>query len=152
MRNAATGLAYSLYGLRDYRAAEAAARDAIALWPQPRDRSAVSALNALGASLVAQRRFREAEPYLREAHDIYSKNTRPLRKAWYKPDVQSTLGAALAGLGRFEEAEPLLISATKDCAICRLRPPAISARRWSDSRRSMLRGIVRSRRWRGAIA
>lgn len=50
MRNAATGLAYSLYGLRDYRAAEAAARDAIALWPQPRDRSAVSALNALAST------------------------------------------------------------------------------------------------------
>jgi eukaryotic-like serine/threonine-protein kinase len=110
-RLSAAGLAYSLYGLRDYRGAEGAARDALALWQQHRgDHGVVSPLNVLGASLVAQRRFAEAEPFLREAHDIYRETTRRPRIAWYQPDIASALGAALAGLKRFSEAEPLLIA------------------------------------------
>jgi len=110
-RSTATGLAFSLYGLRDYRAAELAARDAIELWRQPRnDRSVVSALNVLGATLVAQRRFSEAEPFLREAHEIFRTSTAPIRTRWYKPDVESALGAALAGQAKFDEAEPLLVA------------------------------------------
>ena len=109
--HAATGLAFSLYGLRDYRAAETAGREALALWRQrPNDRSVVSALDVLGATLVAQGRFKEAEPLLREAHEIFVKAGGPGRVPWYRPDVQSALGAALAGLRRFDEAEPLLIA------------------------------------------
>jgi tetratricopeptide (TPR) repeat protein/tRNA A-37 threonylcarbamoyl transferase component Bud32 len=109
--NSATGLAFSLYGLRDYRAAETAGREALALWRQrPNDRSVVSALLVLGATLVAQGRFKEAEPLLREAHEIYVKAGGPGRVLWYRPDVQSGLGAALTGLRRFDEAEPLLIA------------------------------------------
>jgi tetratricopeptide (TPR) repeat protein len=109
--NGTTGLAFSLYGLRDYRAAEIAAREALELARQkPTGPSSVSALDVLGATLVAQRRFKEAEPFLREAHDIFRTTTARLRTPWYKPDVDSTLGAALAGLQKFEEAEPLLVS------------------------------------------
>ena len=106
-RIASNGLAYALYGLRDYRAAESAARESLALWRQyPNDRSVVGARNVLGASLVAQRRFKEAEPLLREAQDIYAKSTTPIRTHWYRPDMQSTLGAALAGLKEFGEPGP----------------------------------------------
>jgi eukaryotic-like serine/threonine-protein kinase len=124
-RNTATGLAFSLYGMGDYRGAEIAARDALALWRErPNDRSVVSALDVLGATLVAQGRFKEAEPLLREAHDIFAQATALPRVPWYKPDVQSALGAALAGLRRFDEAEPLLVAGYEGLRDSPVAPPA----------------------------
>lgn len=61
----------------------------------------------LGAVLVGQAKYAEAEPILREALAVREK-TEP-QESWGRYDVMSTLGGALAGQDRFEEAEPLLV-------------------------------------------
>ena len=76
------------------------------------------------STLVAQGRFKEAEPLLREAHDIFAQATALPRVPWYKPDVQSALGAALAGLRRFDEAEPLLVAGYEGLRDLPVAPPA----------------------------
>jgi tetratricopeptide (TPR) repeat protein/predicted Ser/Thr protein kinase len=62
----------------------------------------------LGRIFVAQDRWAEAEPLLREAIAIREKRLPP--RSWKTAKTRSILGAALAGLGRFEEAEPLVLS------------------------------------------
>jgi tetratricopeptide (TPR) repeat protein len=103
------GLAQNLNGAGDFRGAEAVAREGLAAFrKQPANRQVASTLVVLGDSLVGQRRFTEAVPYLREANAIYDKNS-PERNPWYKPEAQSVLGEALAGLGDRTEAEALLL-------------------------------------------
>ena len=105
------GLANSLNGLRDFRGAEAAAREAVALYrKQPTDRQIATSLLALGNALAGQGCFKEAVGPLREANDIYDKGASQLRVPWYRPLAQSSLGAALAGTGDPVEAERLLLA------------------------------------------
>lgn len=62
----------------------------------------------LGRILVAQDRWAEAEPLLREAIAIREQRLPP--QSWKTAKSRSILGCALAGLGRFEEAEPLVLA------------------------------------------
>ena len=105
------GLAHSLNGLRDFRGAEAAAREAVALYrKQPADRQIATSLLALGNALAGQGRFKEAFVPLREANDIYEKGASQLRVPWYRPFAQSSLGAALAGDGDGAEGERMMLT------------------------------------------
>jgi hypothetical protein len=104
------GLAFALNGRGDFRGAEVAGREALALFrKQPADRQVATTLTALGNALAGQHRFEEAVLHLREAHDIFEK-TPPLRTPWYKPLTQSSLGTALAGTGDRVGAERLLLA------------------------------------------
>jgi eukaryotic-like serine/threonine-protein kinase len=104
------GLAQNLNGLGDFRGAEAAAREALAVRRKlPTNQQVVTVLMALGDALVGQRRFPEAIPHLREANAIFDKGG-PLRTPWYKPEAQSSLGAALAGTEERADAERLLLA------------------------------------------
>jgi tetratricopeptide (TPR) repeat protein len=103
------GLAQNLNGLGDFRGGETVAREALAVFrKQPTNRQVATMLMALGDSLVGQRRYAEAVPYLREANDIFAK-TSPTRTPWYLPEAQSELGAALAGT-HDPDAERLLLA------------------------------------------
>jgi tetratricopeptide (TPR) repeat protein len=109
-RGALNGLAHTLNGLRDFRGAEAAARQAVELYrKQPADRQVATALLALGNALAGQGRFEEASVHLREACDIYEKGAPQLKTPWYRPLAQSSLGAALAGTTDRADAERLLL-------------------------------------------
>ena len=109
-RGALNGVADTLNGLRDFRGAERASREALALYrKQPADRRVGTALLGLGIALAGQRRFEESVLRLQEARDILEKAT-TLKMAWYKPQVQSGLGAALAGTGDRGEGERLLLA------------------------------------------
>ena len=110
MLSARAGLSLNLNDLGDFRGAEAAARDALAIYrKQPANREVAVALMALGNALAGQRRFSEALPYLRESHGIFEKGDR-MRTPWYRPEAQSSLGAALAGGGDRVEAEQHLLA------------------------------------------
>jgi tetratricopeptide (TPR) repeat protein len=107
---AQVGLSRSLNGLGDFRGAEAAAREALAMYrKQPANRDIASAHLALGNALAGQRRYLEAVQPLRESVEIFEKGGR-LRTPWYKPAAQSSLGAALAAAGDRVEAERLLLA------------------------------------------
>jgi hypothetical protein len=62
---------------------------------------------SLGALLVQQKQFKEAESVLRQSHAVWAK-VRP--DDWSASYVESILGAAIAGQERFAEAENLLIN------------------------------------------
>ncbi len=112
-RGMAASYAHVLNARRDYRAAEATAREALAMFRDaPNDRLVVSALVALSHALVAQRRAGEAEPYLREALALLeSARTPPLaRYPWLRGEVESTLGEVLAAQGDTDAAERLLLA------------------------------------------
>jgi tetratricopeptide (TPR) repeat protein len=109
-RLAISNLAHNLNGLGDARAAEARAREALALYRKaPTDQAAPTALIALGHALVAQRRHREAIPYLREALDSVAQHPQT-RFPWFKGEIQGTLGSILAAQGKSAEAEKLLLA------------------------------------------
>jgi hypothetical protein len=65
------------------------------------------ALSALGANLLVQRKWADAEPLLREGLAIWDAK-RP--DDWSRFETQSLLGASLLGLRRHAEAEPLLLA------------------------------------------
>lgn len=93
------------FARENFRAAEAVAREALAVFrKQPANQQVATMLMALGDSLVGQRRFAEAVPYLREANAIFDKGG-ALRIPWYKPEAQSFLGGALVGLPAVASAE-----------------------------------------------
>jgi tetratricopeptide (TPR) repeat protein len=109
-RAALSNLAHNLNSLGDARAAEATAREALALYRQaPDDRAVVSALVALGHALIAQRREDEALPFLREALDDLERHPQ-VRFPWFKGEVQSTLGSVRAAHRTPAEAEALLLA------------------------------------------
>jgi WD40 repeat protein/tetratricopeptide (TPR) repeat protein len=63
-------------------------------------------LASLGRAYLAQKRWSEAEPHLRECVAIWAK----LRgENWMKFEAQSLLGGALLGQKKYAEAEPLLV-------------------------------------------
>jgi hypothetical protein len=64
------------------------------------------ALAALVMYLLAQNKFAEAEPLLRECLAVRTKN-RP--DDWTMFSARALLGAALVGQGKYAEAEPLLL-------------------------------------------
>jgi serine/threonine-protein kinase len=104
---ALTGLSESLYWLKDYRGAEAAAREALTLVPDAGNTQRPGVLTALGAALLAQGRVDDALPYLREANELYAK-ANPRTRAWVKAEAKSLLGAALAKKGQMRDAQALL--------------------------------------------
>jgi eukaryotic-like serine/threonine-protein kinase len=109
-RMATSNLAHNLNALGDARAAEATAREALAMYRKaPTDRMVITALIALGQALIAQRRHDEAIPHLREALETAEKHPQ-IRYPWFKGEVQSTLGGALAAQGQAAEAEKLLLA------------------------------------------
>ncbi len=65
------------------------------------------ALAHLGANLVRQGKWSEAEPVLRECLAIREK-TQP--DAWTTFNIRSTLGATLLGQGKCSDAEPMILS------------------------------------------
>ena len=109
-RMAMANLAHNLNGLGDYRAAETTARASIETYRNaPTDRMIVTALIALGQSLVGQRRQVEAVPLLREA--LTSVEQYPqARYPWFKGEAQSALGAAVAATGDAAEGERLMLA------------------------------------------
>src|SRR5690606_24922920 len=112
-RGMAVSHAHVLNARREYRAAETAAREALAMFRDaPNDRMVVSALVALSHALVGQRRASEAEPHLREALALLDgAQTPPLaRHPWLRGEVESTLGDVLAAKGETDAAEQLLLA------------------------------------------
>jgi serine/threonine protein kinase/tetratricopeptide (TPR) repeat protein len=83
--------------------ATAAARVLIA----GRDHRLAPALTALGADLLRQRRWTDAEPVLREVLTHWEA-VRP--SYWATSNTRSMLGGALLGQGKAAEAEPLLVA------------------------------------------
>jgi tetratricopeptide (TPR) repeat protein len=67
-------------------------------------------LTLLGRNLLAQRKWAEAEPVLREALTVFEEK---LPDAWTTFNTQSLLGGALSGQKMFDEAEPLLLRGYK---------------------------------------
>ena len=117
------GLAQNLNGVGDFRGAEAAAREALAVYrKQPTNQQVVTVLMALGDSLAGQRRFKEAIPYLREANALFDKGG-PRRTPWYKPEAQSSLGAALASTDDRAEAERVLLAGYQGLQAVASTPP-----------------------------
>jgi eukaryotic-like serine/threonine-protein kinase len=120
---AQAGLAQNLNGLGDFRGAEEAAREALAVYrKQPTNQQVVTVLMALGDALVGQRRLTEAIPYLRQANAIFDKGG-PRRTPWYKPEAQSSLGAALASTDDRAEAERLLLAGYQGLQAVASTPP-----------------------------
>ena len=113
-RGMAATWALALNGRREHRAAERAAREALAMYRQaPDDPFVVSALVALGQALVAGGRAAEGEPYLREALAAIDRaDASPVRARhpWWRGEIESALGEALAAQGRHDEAERLLLA------------------------------------------
>jgi hypothetical protein len=64
-------------------------------------------LSALGANLLEQQKWAEAEPLLRESLTIWDAK-RP--DDWSRFDTQSRLGNSLLGQKKYAAAEPLLLS------------------------------------------
>jgi hypothetical protein len=64
-------------------------------------------LSALGANLLLERNWAEAEPLLRESLATWDAKR---RDAWSRFETQSLLGASLLGQMKYAEAEPLLLS------------------------------------------
>jgi tetratricopeptide (TPR) repeat protein len=109
-RLAAANLAHLLNAQGDVRGAERVAREVLAAYRKaPNDRTVVTALIALSHSLVAQRRYAEAVPLLREALQISEQHPQ-VRFPWFKGEIQSTLGAVLAAQRKTDEAEPMLLA------------------------------------------
>jgi tetratricopeptide (TPR) repeat protein len=121
-RLATSHLAHALHSVGDAQGAEAKAREALALFRESSDRSAVTALLALGNALIAQGRLDEAVPPLREALTIYEAQV-PNRLQWMKGEVESTLGGALAAQGQLAEAEKLLLAGYDSLRAVRSTPP-----------------------------
>jgi len=63
-------------------------------------------LARLGRAYLAQKKWSEAEPYLRECVATWAKSPADW---WMKFDAQSLLGGALLGQKKYAEAEPLLL-------------------------------------------
>jgi serine/threonine protein kinase/tetratricopeptide (TPR) repeat protein len=61
----------------------------------------------LGAVLVKQQKYQEAEPILRQSHSTWKKKE---PDTWYHCYMESLLGAALAGQKRFGEAESFVVN------------------------------------------
>ncbi|HEX2446101.1 MAG TPA: serine/threonine-protein kinase [Vicinamibacterales bacterium] len=110
VRISTSSLAHELNSLRQARAAESTARQALAMYRQaPTDRGVPNALIALSHALIGQRRGNEAIPYLREAMDSIERYPQA-RYAWFKGEIQSTLGSILGAQGNSAEGEKLLLA------------------------------------------
>jgi tetratricopeptide (TPR) repeat protein len=109
-RLARSNLAHNLNGLGHARAAESTARQALAMYRDaPADHVVPTALIALSHALVAERRWNDALPYLREALESIEKYPQ-VRFPWFKGEIQSTLGSVLAAQTQAAEAETLLLA------------------------------------------
>jgi tetratricopeptide (TPR) repeat protein len=109
-RLSAANLAHNQNALGRYRPAETIAREVLERYRQaPDDHTIVTALLALGQSLIAQRRAAEAIPYLREALAEIDRAPQP-RFPWFDGELRSVLGEALAAQGQVSDADPLLVS------------------------------------------
>ena len=73
----------------------------------PAQSASTTRWRTFGACLIAQEKWSEAEPILRECLAIRERTTPDQQATSY---ARSLLGASLLGQGRFSEAEPLLIS------------------------------------------
>jgi WD40 repeat protein/tetratricopeptide (TPR) repeat protein len=74
---------------------------------KPKDTySQADPLARLGRAYLAQKKWSEAEPYLREGEATWAKL--PV-DVWMKLDAQSMLGASLLGQKKYADAEPLLL-------------------------------------------
>jgi eukaryotic-like serine/threonine-protein kinase len=85
--------------------AEAILRDVAARWRKTDTFNSVplaGSLAELGEVLLSQKRWLEAEPFLREALTI---RTKTMPDTWEHRDAMSLLGADLLGQGRYTEAE-----------------------------------------------
>jgi tetratricopeptide (TPR) repeat protein len=65
-----------------------------------------NALHFLAQVLIKQRKFAEAEPFLREAIDGL---TPTQKNVWFAPRLKSLLGMSLLGQDRYADAEPYLL-------------------------------------------
>jgi len=74
-------------------------------WPKNTDWQAYW-LARLGRAYLAQKKWSDAEPYLRECVATWAKAP---ADSWMKFDAQSMLGASLVGQKKYAEAEPLLL-------------------------------------------
>jgi len=74
--------------------------------PSPAALDLAGTLASLGHILLAQSKFGEAEPFLRECLEL-RQNAAP--DDWRVFNARSLLGGALLGQMRFEAAEPLLL-------------------------------------------
>jgi eukaryotic-like serine/threonine-protein kinase len=86
-------------------------------------------LSALGANLIEQEKWPEAERLLRESLAIWEAQ-RP--DDWSRFDTESRLGASLLGQRRYAEAEPLLLSAyqglnVRESRLSRSNKPRLAA-------------------------
>jgi tetratricopeptide (TPR) repeat protein len=88
--------------------AEPLLRDAVANQRKGGNRpETAGALAQLGANLLRQKKFADAEIVVRESLEIRTKSQ---PDAWPTFNVRSMLGAALLGQQKYAEAEPLLLS------------------------------------------
>jgi serine/threonine protein kinase len=74
---------------------------------KPDSAALASSVGALGANLLWQSKWAEAEPLLRESLAIREKVIPDL---WSRFNTMSQLGGALLGQGRYAEAEPLVVA------------------------------------------
>jgi tetratricopeptide (TPR) repeat protein len=106
VRIATSSLAHELNSLRQARAAESTARQALAMYRQaPTDRGVPHALIALSHALIAQRRANEAIAYLREAMEVIEQSPQAaagrLRRHEGSPVDASAAGTHRARADRF---------------------------------------------------
>jgi hypothetical protein len=71
----------------------------------PKHTRTIDTLDGLGRSRVAQRRYAEAEPLLREAVEARRQS---MPDDFRRFGSEVTLGISLAGQGKYAEAEPLM--------------------------------------------
>jgi eukaryotic-like serine/threonine-protein kinase len=75
--------------------------------PGPQHPSTLNALESLAGACLAQHKYAQAEPLLRE---VLAGRDKITPRAWRRFNAASLLGASLAGQRRFAEAEPLIVS------------------------------------------
>ena len=94
------------------------------------DPQTASALAQLGANLVRQGKWSEAEPVLRECLAIREK-TQP--DAWNTFNTRSQLGAILLGQGKYADAEPMILSGYEGLKARVGKNPAGSEKRLAEA-------------------
>jgi hypothetical protein len=132
-------LAGALALTHDYPEAETVYRELIAarLRRDGADAASVAADRAgLGGSLIAQQKFAEAEPVLRESLVVSEKK---MPDAWQTFNARSLLGGALAGQKKFAEAEPLLVSGYEGLKQREAKIPAVGKARIKEALERLVR-------------
>jgi tetratricopeptide (TPR) repeat protein len=105
-------LSHPLRHLGRYKEAEQVLNEALAIVKADDDAPIRGTLTTnMGRVYVAERRFEEAESYLRES--LRLRRRRLAESDWRIGVTKSLLGEALTGRGRYEEAESFLLDAQK---------------------------------------